>query len=265
MTPKLDAEYRSLDEAVDHFNALETSYRQARNRRAVFLTVYLAVTMEMRRRVSEAQFLDNPWVSRYTLSFANLYRAALSAYERADGTALPKSWRIAFDAAKRADCLVVQDLLLGVNAHINHDLALALDEVSIEPDRQSRHTDHTAVNGVLAALTDAAQDKICSLYAPGFATIDEYAGRFDEEATGFSLRVARQCAWEGAVALANARHSAERLLVRKGLDYRSATLARLLLVPTLSPLLMDRCRKMEAGTTWWQCLPTPSELLKAAG
>jgi hypothetical protein len=244
----LDRPYESLDDAVRELTALERLFREARDRRAIFLTVYGTVSQAVRRRVADGFFGDNAWVGRYTVAFANLYRTALHAYERK--APVPRAWTLCFDAALRGDGLVLQDLLLGVNAHINRDLAVALSEVSIGPDREARYRDHVAVNEVLASVMQEATDRLSLAYAPGLAGLDELAGELDEMLGVFSLEVARESAWESAASLANARHDLERRLALKLLETRAALLARLLLKGSISPAFVKAVRRIEAGQ-WW--------------
>jgi hypothetical protein len=241
----------TLDDVAGRLAELERGYLGLRDRRAVFLTVYGYMTREMQRRIEARAFADNEWVERYTVAFANLYLEALQAYDRAQP--VPKSWGLAFGTAKTGAALVSQDLLLGINAHVNHDLAVALDQVSIEPDRLARHADHTAVNEVLRAVTDAVADRVSQLYARGLSGVDTCAGTLDEDVSNFSLAIARQNAWESAVALANSRTELERRAVKKLLDVRAAVLARLILAPNISPTVMSACRKVEEGV-WWELL-----------
>jgi hypothetical protein len=242
---------RTLDDVVNALTALEARHAERRDRRAVFATVYSLMSQEMTRRIERGRFRDNEWVRRYTISFANLYWAAHDDFD--SGRAVPRAWTIAFETARSGDALVTQDLLLGINAHINHDLALALDEVSIEPDRSARLADHSAVNEVLVALTDEVGRRISDLYARGLAGVDACAGTLDEAVSNFSLAVARAGAWESAVALANARADIERRAIRRMLDVRSAAMARLILAPNLSPVLLGKCRVVEQSA-WWQLL-----------
>ena len=173
-------------------------YRALKDRRAIFLTLYGVVSSEMRARVRRGAFEDNAWVERYTVAFANLYREALESYEAGRLDSVPKAWRLCFDAAASGTGLVLQDMLLGVNAHVNHDLPLALSSISIEPDHALRYRDHAAVNGVLAAVTERATERLAALYAPGLPALDDCAGPVDEIVSAFSLEVARESAWEGA-------------------------------------------------------------------
>jgi len=221
-----------------------------RDRRAIFVTLYGIVSHEMRTRIAQGAFEDPPWVHQYTVAFANLYLDALEAYDRGDMDAVPRAWRLCFDAAKSGNGLVLQDMLLGVNAHVNSDLSLALTRVSIEPDRARRRLDHDAVNAVLGSVTERATERLAELYAAGLTALDDCAGEVDEMISLFSLEVARDSAWESAVALANARTAAERALVARLIASRAAVVARLLLAPSRNPLFMAACRRAEEGSSW---------------
>jgi hypothetical protein len=245
------APFVTLDDVVEGLGALEAHYIGLRDRRAIFLTVYGLMSREMKRGIQEGRFRDGDWVTRYTVCFANYYRTALDGHER--GWRIPKSWRIAFSATQDPAGLVLQDALLGINAHVNHDLALALTDVSIEPDRAARHDDHSRVNDVLRSLTDAVAERISDLYAEGLAGADACAGMLDEAVTNFSFEVARESAWESAVALTNARLEIERAAFRRLLDVRAAALARLIRLPNRKPELLAACRRIEDGG-WWTAL-----------
>jgi uncharacterized protein DUF5995 len=257
--------FRTLDDVVSGLSALERRFRDAHDRRAVFLTLYGVVSTEMRARVAARAFGDSDWVHRYAVAFANLYRQALDDYEANRFDAVPKAWRLCFDAAHAGTDLVLQDLLLGINAHVNNDLALALNAVSIDPDRAARYHDHAAVNEVLGAVTQRATARLAALYAPGFASLDECSGHLDEILGAFSLQVARESAWEGAVALANARDGVERALVKGMISSRAALVARLLLAPSADPGAMAVCRRIEAGPEWLTMLAELHRAIELAG
>ena len=242
--------FATIDDAAEGLAALEVRYRERNDRRAIFLTLYGIVSADMRARVAARAFEDNAWVERYTVGFANLYREALASYEAGDLERVPKSWRLCFDAAVAGTGLVLQDMLLGVNAHVNHDLPLALSAISIDPDRALRYRDHSAVNAVLAGVTERATARLAALYAPGLTALDDCAGPIDEMLSAFSLEVARESAWEGAVSLANARNTFERALVSRLMATRAAAVARLLLAPSRHAPLIAACRRVEQGNAW---------------
>ena len=242
--------YRTLDEVVAGLGALEAQFRARGDRRCVFLTLYGVVSAEMRMRVAAGAFEDPAWVHRYAVAFANLYVEALQAWDAGRLAAVPKAWRLCFEAARGGNTLVLQDMLLGVNAHVNNDLPLALDRISIDPDRDRRRRDHVAVNAVLAAVTDRATARLAALYAPGLTALDDCAGEVDEIVSAFSLEVARDSAWDSAVSLANARGALERELTTRLVASRAAVVARLLLAPSRSARFITACRGVENVAGW---------------
>ncbi len=254
----LDKAFTSLDDAYTGLARIEQTFRQRRDRRAIFCTAYLVITDAIRRNLAQQHFADRVWVERYTVCFANLYRQALLDFERQNLAAVPKSWRFSFETATGNRSLVIQDLVLGINAHINYDLAVALSEVGIDPDRQQRYADHNAVNEVLRAATNQLQDQICGVYAPILKVLDLAGGALDEDLVCFSVAKARDNAWISAVGLANARSDQERAAVRASLNDRSAVLARLILSPNpFYPWLFGALRHLENIKPWYNWLEAP--------
>lgn len=146
---------------------------------------------------------------RYTATFADYYRRAFLAFERGHLDAVPDPWIVAFATATEGTALVAQDAFLGINAHINYDLALTLRDVGIDPDRPRKPVDHRAINDVLADLIDARQAALADLYAPGIDDIDASFGRFDGALSLFSMIEGRAQAWHIAAApsTTHSRHS----------------------------------------------------------
>ena len=96
-----------------------------------FAGMYVAVTTTVRRRAGEGRFADPARMERFVTGFAGRYLAALDAW-RAERPC-PESWRAAFAAAGRWRPIILQHLLLGMNAHINLDLGVAAAELAEHP------------------------------------------------------------------------------------------------------------------------------------
>jgi hypothetical protein len=250
--------YHSIDDVIQGLNALREAFVLMKDRRGVFITAYAIITGEIKRRIDAQWFIDNPWVERYAVSFANLYRTALMSYEQHDSP--PKAWDLSLRTSERGDGLVLQDLLLGINSHINHDLPIALEQVSIDPDRPARHQDHDRVNDVIKAITGTIKTRIIAVYAPGLGPVDSLLGPLDDQITQFSFEAARENAWFEGVTLVNARDKQEQASLEQMLDNRSAILGHLILAPTEhNPLLLSMFRAVEQARPWWETLSvTPS-------
>src|SRR5262249_40802344 len=86
--------------------------------------VYQRVTEAIRDRLGTGFFRDDAFLEQLDIVFADRYFAAVDA--DAAGRRVGAAWRPLF--ARRSDRRVhpVQFVVAGLNAHINHDLALAV-------------------------------------------------------------------------------------------------------------------------------------------
>jgi hypothetical protein len=242
----LAAEMTSVDEVATGLAGVEACCMEAQDRRGVFATAYLTITRAIQAEIVAGGFNDPAWVARYLVSFGNLYRRAMCAWSSGEPHSVPKSWCIAFDAARTGTGFVIQHLVLGINAHINHDLALALDEVGIDPTRPAKYEDHARVNTVLEAATAGLKSEVSTKYAPILERLDWIAGRLDDDFMQFSIPKARDHAWSCAVSLAGARSEAERAILLRALDEQAAVIARLILAPpTRHPVLVRAVKAAE--------------------
>jgi hypothetical protein len=237
--------YASVDDALDRLSRLEDRLVARGDRRAVFLTVYTRMTARIRARIDRGGFRNPDWMRRYTTAFANYYRRAFLAFERGDLGAVPDPWRIAFGTAVAGDALVLQDAALGINAHINYDLALTLRDVGIDPDRPARRADHRAVDEVLARLVDAQQAVLAETYAAGIADLDASLGRLDERLSLLGLTEGREQAWRVAVVLADAGWPPVRAFARWVLRATATGGAVVVRNPALDAAVLRRLQRVE--------------------
>jgi Family of unknown function (DUF5995) len=117
---------------------------------------------------------DPEWVERWDVAFADLY---LDAVEDAQaGRRPPEPWAVAFGAGHGADGLPpLRHVLLGMNAHINYDLAQSLLAVISEPEFDdpgllaARHADHEHIDQILVARVGAEDTELEALSGPAAA------------------------------------------------------------------------------------------------
>jgi hypothetical protein len=256
--------FDALPDAHRRLRDLESRLRAAGDRRAVFLTVYTRMTAAVRDAIAAGRFADPAWMRRYTVTFADHYRRAFLAFERGDHDAVPPPWRVAFGTALAGDALVAQDAFLGINAHINYDLALALDEVGIDPDRARKRADHDAIDGVLADLLDAQGAALADLYAPGLSAIDASLGRFDERLSLFSMTEGRAWAWRVAVVLTDADWAPVRGYARWLLRTTATGGASVVRSPPVDPAVLATLRRVERSTSLDDALAALADRLDAA-
>lgn len=114
-----------------------------------FNQVYLRVTEELRPRLAAGFFRDPVFVERFAVLFAGRYFAAIDAV---DARRVSPAWRPLF--AARADSRVhpVQFAVAGMNAHVNHDLALATVDACLacgtHPGDNRVEVDYLRINAI---------------------------------------------------------------------------------------------------------------------
>lgn len=240
--------YVSVADAHERLDALRVAFEERTDRRGVFLSVYVRMTGAVADRIEEEYFDDVDWVRAYLVTFANFYRQAVYDDETGNRAALPAAWRLAFDAARRGDSLVLQDAALGVNAHINYDLALTLERVGVDPNRAAKYADHARITEVIRRIVDETQTSLAARDAGGLETLDESLGRADEWFVVFSIDECRDSAWRTAVAT-QSRFRSRRRLARWLNDVTSTGAARLLCSSHLSDHVHEAFRALEIADT----------------
>jgi hypothetical protein len=194
----------------------------------LFAIMYAGVTSEVRRCCTDGTFGEPARMERFVAAFAGRYLSAHDAWR--DGRPTTRSWVTAFDTATRWRPVVLQHLLLGVNAHINLDLGIVAADLAGGPaGLPALRPDFEAVNDVLASMVDTSQAAMGSV-SPWFGVADRLGARNDEAVIRFSLRRARTQAWAFAQRLA-ALVAAERPAEIERVDVAVDALARRILHP----------------------------------
>ncbi len=196
------------------------------DRRFIFLRCYCMMSGNMAEAVGAGRFADGVWVTALMHRFAHYYFEALEAYDARPEHA-PPAWRQVFDAAREPGTHVLQNLLLGVNAHINYDLPLALYDTLNdtwpnlgEQARQHRHNDHVEVNRIIESTIDAVQDQVVEPMSPAMAVVDRLMGRMDEWLLSQLISGWRTDVWHVAQHLLGAPDEGSREKVRKEQEQR---------------------------------------------
>jgi hypothetical protein len=165
-----------------------------------FAALYRKVTIRVRDDIARGDvFEDNDRVERLDVVFANRYLTAYGAHQR--GEPCRDCWQVAFDAAAGRRLIIIQHLLLGINAHINLDLGAAAAAVSPGSAIGGLKHDFDMINQVLADLVAGVIEDVGRL-SPWLALLDRVGARTERATINFSIDVARRQAWEFAQELA---------------------------------------------------------------
>ena len=213
------AQIRRLREARDEWGC---------DHRAVFATTYLTLTKQLFSDVKsglvERTFADPDYLYTEDALFANIYFRTARAYERGDEIA--EAWQIAFDTAKRDDTGAVQDMLLGINAHVQNDMPFMLAALGLtRPNGNSRKPDHDEANGTLNRAYEDVVEEVRVRFDPAIG-ITNPAGLPADDLLGLELvRGWRESVWRNAERLLNAEGKREQRQVAKQIEAQAAATA----------------------------------------
>ena len=133
---------------------------------------------------------------RLDVIFAKLYFAAVANWHNSR-TNLGRAWLPLFESRDQLNIMRVQFAFAGINAHINHDLPIALVQTGKELGLSLRRDtpefrDFEKVNAILEVVMESTKQYI----ATGIVgLLDEDLGRLDDLIVNWSVRKARETAW----------------------------------------------------------------------
>ncbi|MEO5709759.1 MAG: DUF5995 family protein [Nocardioidaceae bacterium] len=203
---------------------------------AVFNRMYLTVTERIaaiiaRPSATSVTFRDPATMAALDVRFANLWLAAYD--EHAAHRAVPPAWRPLFDA-RAGGRLPVQYAVAGMNAHIEHDLPIAVvgtcRALGLEPD--DLHGDYEAVNHVLAQVEGPIRRSFLDTVQ---RRVDDRLGPLVHLLSSWNIDKARDLSWVTVQTLWAIRGTTvlrDRFL--DGLGHTVGMSSRALLLPAVS-------------------------------
>lgn len=224
--PDVIASFAALGQALPDTDGLQW-FNQ------LYLTVTKAVDLSIGAGPGTRPWNCPDWLSRLDVVFAGLYLDALTKWLTPGETA-PKCWQVLFRARNDARLARIQFALAGMNAHIDHDLSIAVvrtcREFGIEPVHLSpQYLDYSGINDLLDGIIDTAKKELLvGLLGDNLPSLN-----LVENLTAmWGLRATREFAWTNAELLWHAQAVpglADRLL--DGLDDAADLAGRGLLAP----------------------------------
>ena len=141
---------QTIDDVVSALDAIvQQSYDNA-SRLGYFAALYRRVTCAVRDGITNGRFQNGPLMEKLDVVFASRYLDALATFQ-SGGTAT-RSWMLAFRGCDDANLLILQQLLSGMNAHINLDLGIAAAQTCPGDQLPQLKPDFDEINAVLAEL-----------------------------------------------------------------------------------------------------------------
>jgi hypothetical protein len=167
---------------------------------ACFNRIYLDVTRQVDSQLGQGAFADPAFVTQLDVAFANLFFAATDS--AGDPAAAPPAWRPLVEQRATAGIEPVQFALAGMNAHINHDLPLAIVSASTTLATSPDADPHPADYHKVGQLLDAAEQSIRQSFEDAAElAADRHLSAVANLIGNWSINSARDLAWNNSLLL----------------------------------------------------------------
>jgi hypothetical protein len=187
---------QTIDEVIQLLDSIIDDALATQNRIGYFPALYRRVTAAVKTGVEQGAFEDGERMQRLDVAFANRYFAAY-IHEQP----LTTSWQIAFAATRSRSPMLLQHLLLGMNAHINLDLGIAAALIAPGEAIQSIKHDFFKINMILASLVSECVAEFGKIW-PIIAWGNQMLESKEDMLIAFGMDEARSSAWDTALAFA---------------------------------------------------------------
>lgn len=189
----------TIDEVIDQLGDLIAHSISEGSRLGYFAALYRKVTVKIKEGIAQGRFENGPRMERFDVTFANRYLDAMKQFR--NGQQPSSCWLASFKAAAAWRPIILQQLLLGMNAHINFDLGIAAAEIAPGDELPSLQHDFDEINNILAGLVGQVESEINEV-SPWINFLDHIDPRADVAVVNFSMNKARESAWDLATTLA---------------------------------------------------------------
>jgi hypothetical protein len=159
----------TLEEVIEALSSIIHWSIDDSNRLGYFAALYKRITIAVGVAIDQGAFHDGPQMERFDVAFAQRYLDALNAHFHPHRFPRPtRSWQVTFDAATRAEPIIVQHMLGGVMAHILLDLGIIAGDIG--PRLSEIRDDFNTINAVLASQVEGIVEDINEL-SPALADV----------------------------------------------------------------------------------------------
>ncbi|TVP47795.1 MAG: hypothetical protein EA341_12090 [Mongoliibacter sp.] len=186
---------KNIDDVIIELDRVVQECYKNNSRLGYFAILYRQVTIRVKDGILKGEFDDNPRMVTLDIIFAKRFIDAYDDYKI--GKPVSSSWKISFDTALSSRHIVLQHLLLGINAHINLDLGIAAAETMDGKNLKDIRNDFDKINAILYELVNGVKNNIGKV-SPLFRLLIRFAQGRDDLLVNFSIRTARDGAWKFA-------------------------------------------------------------------
>lgn len=235
----------SIEEVIALLDEIISETEKNENPLGYFAALYRNVTAKVKAGIQNNFFENGPRMEKLDIIFAKRYLDAYYAWQKSEE--VTKSWQKAFELSNKTGPIVLQHLLIGMNAHINLDLGIAAAEVSKNKNINDLEVDFNKINEILSSLVNEVQNDLANMW-PTLKKILQITKKADDFLVDFSMELARDGAWKFALTISETPEKSVEELI-KIRDEKIAKKAGLIANPGfLANIILKIIRLGEKGT-----------------
>jgi len=185
----------TIDEVIQLLDEIIVISKLEQSAIGLFTMLYREVTVRIKEGIENGSFQNGERMEKLDVIFANRYLKAYYQYKAKEKPS--ECWEFSFQQAETFWPIVVQHLLLGINAHVNLDLGIASAQVSTIEDIEDLKSDFDQINTILSNLVGSVEQCLIKIW-PTLTIILKLTGKIDNFFIDFSMETARDGAWKFA-------------------------------------------------------------------
>lgn len=212
----------TLDAVIEQLDQIILQSKEKQDPLGYFAALYRTVTVTVKQKLGTGYFDDDARMEELDVVFANRYLQAY--FDHIEEEPITLSWKKTFDEASNRKLIVLQHLLLGMNAHINLDLGVAAAEITTKDTLHGLQGDFNRINDILSSLVDEVQNDLVRIW-PFLLKILKFFKKVDDFLIDFSMNVARDGAWKFATELSGQSPEEVKTMIENR-DIKIAELAK---------------------------------------
>ncbi len=192
------SELSTIDDVLASFDDVIAQCEKEATPLGYFPALYRQVTAAIKAAIPAGRFANPERMAHFDVVFASRYFDALDSWRR--GETPTRSWLASFAAVTNDELIILQHILLAVNAHMRLDLGVAAATVAPGSELPTLLGDFEEVDKILASLVDLDRLHVDSV-SPRIRELD-CLGHLDDDIVDIVIRDVRDRSWKVAEHLA---------------------------------------------------------------
>jgi hypothetical protein len=202
----------SFDDVIKELNSIIEWSVQNNSRIGFFAAIYKNMTMRIKTAADAGEFEDKARIEKLDVTFAKRYFAAIDDYR--NNLDVVPAWTFTLKNSKQKFTIVLQQLLLSMNPHINMDLPIATSSITTSAEVVFLYADFLKINAIMASALIQIEKQIFSV-SPILNLASKAGMKVENKFFNFSLDVARCESWSLACQLIAADEKKKEALIQQ--------------------------------------------------